>query len=440
MKKEHFNFFLSPWVILSGMIGGVLIGIYLKPAVPYIKPVGDAYLSILQMCVIPIMASAIIISMGKMIKSKNTNKELGKIFIVFTIFLFTVAIISAIFGIITGPGKRIDQETRKFIGNMIIEKSRQGTDTSDVSLIVEIDSENHIEQKGNKGGVLIPFLINIIPENIFKALSHGENLKIIFFCFLLGLMLKFIPSDSSSYLLILFEGIFDVFQKIIIFSLYFLPFGLCSLIAAQISRVGISMLLSLLLLIILVYILALIIFFISTIIIWIYSEDSYFAQFKALKDAIILALGTRSSFATIPSCLMGLTKNMRLDESRINLSLPLGITLCRYGNTLIFAFMSVFAAQLYDKSVGINGFIVILIGSILASMATSGAPGIVARTMIGIILIPLGLPSGAIIVILIAIDPIIDPISTLINVYPNCASATVISKKLIGRKKDKVIA
>jgi len=71
--------------------------------------------------------------------------------------------------------------------------------------------------------------------------------------------------------------------------------------------------------------------------------------------------------------------------------------------------------------------IIIVTISVLAAMAASGAPGIIARTMIAMVLTPLGIPSQAIVVMLIAIDPIIDPLTTLINVYPNCAAAAIVS-------------
>ena len=51
----------------------------------------------------------------------------------------------------------------------------------------------------------------------------------------------------------------------------------------------------------------------------------------------------------------------------------------------------------------------------------------VARTMIGMVLAPIGIPSEAIIVMLMALDPIIDPITTIINVYPNCAATCLIA-------------
>ena len=66
-------------------------------------------------------------------------------------------------------------------------------------------------------------------------------------------------------------------------------------------------------------------------------------------------------------------------------------------------------------------------GGIATAMAASGAPSLISRTMISIVLLPLDIPSGAIIILLLAIDPIIDPIITLISTYPNYALTAMIA-------------
>jgi len=171
----------------------------------------------------------------------------------------------------------------------------------------------------------------------------------------------------------------------------------------------------------------LVIFFISTLIIWRYAGGSYLRQYRVLKDAIMIALGTRSSFTALPSAISGLADGLDLNKDRTKLTVSLGFTLCKYGKILIFCIGSVFAAYLYDYSLGPESYIIIIIGSILAGMAASGAPSIVSRSMISMVLAPLGIPAEAIIVILLAIDPIVDPVITLVSTYPNYAVTAIIA-------------
>jgi len=149
----------------------------------------------------------------------------------------------------------------------------------------------------------------------------------------------------------------------------------------------------------------------------------------------MIVLGTRSSFTALPSAITGLVEGLNLDKDRTNLTVSLSFTLFKYGKILIFCIGAVFAAHLYDYSLGFSSYLIIIIGSILAGMAASGAPSIVSRSMIGMVLAPLGIPAEAIIVILFAIDPVVDPIITLVSTYPNYAVTAIIATDTTGDVK-----
>ena len=91
---------------------------------------------------------------------------------------------------------------------------------------------------------------------------------------------------------------------------------------------------------------------------------------------------------------------------------------------IVYSVATVFTAQLYGVSMSITGLLTALVLSVVAAVAGAGTPGIVSIAMIAIVLGPLGLPSGAIIVLLLAINPVIDPIITLANVHANVAATS----------------
>lgn len=431
MKLKKFDFLLSPWSIILGMVSGIIIGIYFKPLAIWLKPVGQIYVSILKMCIIPIMASAILVSLSKLLKSEETSRYLNKIIIVFVISLFLIALIGSLAGLASIPLIGNDSQMKKVIGEIMLEGETGENVTNGSSfnsVIKEIDSRHHIEKKKNYPGI-IDFIQDLIPRNIFFSLTNGSTLQIVFFFIILGIMLKFISDKSSNTIIIIFEGIFEAFQKLIKLAMYLLPLGLCSLLAYQFTEIGFAILGALIKLIILIYIASLVIFIISTFVIWKYTGGSYFRQFKALDDAIVLALGTRTSYAALPSAISGLINDLGLNHERTKLTVSLGFTLCKYGKVMIFCIGAIFAAHLYEYPLTLQSILIIIIGSVLAGMAASGAPSIVSRAMIAMVLAPLGIPSGAIIVILLAIDPITDPIITLISTYPNYAVTAIIAKE-----------
>jgi Na+/H+-dicarboxylate symporter len=107
--------------------------------------------------------------------------------------------------------------------------------------------------------------------------------------------------------------------------------------------------------------------------------------------------------------------------------IPLGMTINPPASVLQFAISSLFIAQIYGMELGFNELTIIFVGSILAGLASSSTPSIIGLSMIAMILDPLGLPSGVAIILLVAIDPVIDPIITALNVQANCTLAVIMS-------------
>jgi proton glutamate symport protein len=438
LPMSFLNLLLNPFSVVIGMAAGIIIGVFFQGLVTYIAPLGEIYLAILKMSIIPIMVSAVIASLAKLLNSKETSKYLNKIVMISALFFLGTAVIGILAGTALNPLLRGDAGMKKNIGRLMVDKDEDesiGGEFEFKSVIKEIDSRFYPAEK--KDSRQLPsFVLDLIPVNIFTALSEGKTLKIIFFSIVFGIMLKFISKKSSDILIKSFDGIFEAFQALIKFAMYFLPFGLCALVADQFSKVGFSAITSLLTLVILIYVSSLVILIISTLIIWRYCGGSYFKQFSALKDAIMIALGTRSSFTALPSAISGLVEGLELNKDRTKLTVSLGFTLCKYGKILIFCIGSIFAAYLYDYTLTIESYIVIIVGSILAGMAASGAPSIVSRSMISMVLAPLGIPAEAIIVVLLTIDPIVDPVITLISTYPNYAVTAVIANERTGIAAD----
>ncbi|MFW5787180.1 MAG: dicarboxylate/amino acid:cation symporter [Halanaerobiales bacterium] len=428
--QEKLSLLLSPWSVISGMLTGIVIGLYFTEVVPYIEPIGEIYLSILMMCVIPILASAVVTSIGKLVNSKEQGKYIKKIVFVFIILLITVSAFSVLAGLTSQLFIDIDIETQRTIGEIALDSQESSSKGSFIpgTVVREIDSRTS-EASGDDEFGLVDFIVNIIPENIFTALADDKNLQVIFFFLIFGIMLKYISREASKTIMIFFEGVFTAFQKLIKVTMYFLPFGLTALVATQFSQIGFAALLSLLQFIFLIYFAALVIFLAVTIIIWKRGSKSYREQFKAMGETLMISLGTRNSFAAIPSAITALSEELKFDTDKVNLAVPLGVSICRFGNVMVFSLGAIFAAQLYGYSLRLEEFVIIIIVSVLAGMATSGAPGLIARTMIAMVLTPLGIPSAAIIALLLAIDPVIDPVTTVINVYPNLGAAALIAEQ-----------
>ena len=226
-----------------------------------------------------------------------------------------------------------------------------------------------------------------------------------------------------------FDAFFNAVLNIISWVMYGLPFGICCLFAAQISQVGLDIMSALLRYVIVIHIASIGVFLINSIVIRVFTRKSFLQSIAALKETLIVALGTCSSFASIPSALRCLQQGFRLNERAVNLGVPIGITLNPQGMILFAVVSTIFIAQLYNVTLGAQYLITIFVCSIFMAMAASGAPGGAVVALIAIVLEPLGLPIGSSIILLIAIIAVVDPALTVVTVHANCAAATVLGRE-----------
>lgn len=408
----------SPVTILVSVAAGILLGIFYPAIAKFLAPFGQMYLYFLQMCVIPILITAIASSIGSIIQTEEARSSILKLVMIFIIGLFVTAGIGVFSGALGRPGV-MNSENFSRLGS-ILKGSQHATDL-EVSLSGAVEAEASSTQSGS----IVQFLLEIVPANIFESLSTGRALELVFFSIIFGIA---IGVQDNKRLILASKDLFNAFQKIINWALYGLPFGLVFLLSAQIADVGLSIVFSMGKFILIFYIAGMALFLVTSIIIVLNTKMPTGVTLKAMLDPVIISLATRSSFAALPSAIDSLEKKLGYDAVKTNLILPLGITVCRYGNTLYFGIAAFFVAQLYSMNITLTHVVIIFVGSVFAGMATAGSSGILTLAMMSIILDPLGLPLEAVLILFIAIDPIVDPMRTVLIVHTNMGAATFLAQ------------
>jgi len=425
IKKLNFDWLKNPITILISVLLGIILGLLaqekvwiFKDFVNTVSPFGKMYLAFIQMAVIPILVTAIVSSVGSIILSKGDKGSLKKMIVVFIVGMILVSLLGAMLGMIGRPGI-LSENSRANLGD-IINASKPDTD-----LEISFSGTDNIDKK-QEINPLVKFFIGMVPANIFEALNDSKALELVFFSIIFGIALGVLNSKGT---VTGIQGLFKSFQKIIVWAMYLLPFGLIILLSTQIANVGIGILFAMGNFIAIFWISGVIFVSIGAVVIWLRSGLKFSDVLKALMDPIIIAMATQSSFATLPSAINSLDKKLGFDTTNTNLVIPLGTTICRYGNILFFALATFFVVQIYGQNTTFAQFLIVIIGAIFAGMATAGSTGILTLTMINIILVPLGLPFEATMILFMAIDPIIDPMRTLIIVFGNMVATTFIARK-----------
>ena len=439
-SQPRLSFLKSPITILFSIAIAIVLGLlgskgdmnveasqrtiydWVNLFVTLFTPLGGMYLNMLRMTVYPILIAAIISSIAGLVKAPEIGRFLSRMLICFGAMLLFTALLGTTAGIVGKPGTGLSEEAKATLGKSI-EKSEYKADI-EISL-----SEKQVPQEKSN---FIDFFVNIVPRNIFKSLVDELALQLVIFSIFFGIAAGMIKGEKSDFIIAVFEGLFKAFQTIISWLMYLLPIGLIFLIAGQItsSQKFFELLSAMIRFIVLFYIAGMVVLVINTVIIWRRSKEKLGVVLKELLDPIIIALATRSSFATLPSAMKALDQKLGFFESTTKLYIPLGITLGRFGNILYFALAAMFVSQLYASSMTIGGLVTVLIGSIFAGTATAGATGLSTLALMSIVLEPLGLPVEAVLILFMTIDTIIDPLRTLLIVHTNMAVNALVAGKV----------
>lgn len=399
----------SIWTILGSIAAGIALGLYQPELSLELVPFGNLYLSFLKMCVVPIMVTAIVSSVGRLFMSAGSIKLLSRMAVVFSSSMFIVSALAIAAGMLAKPGAGISTSNRAVLGALLL------------------DNEAGAASTGSSGSGLISFLFNLIPENIFIALGQGNSLQILFFSVVMGAALGMLSARSGDHqFLSMIDLLFKTFQQVISWSMYILPFGLLFIIAGQIAGTGLDLMMAMFKFTALIHLIALAMMAVSGIVIAAQSKLSFARSLQALKESLTIAFGTQNSIATMPSVLDTLRNRFMLDADSVNLVVPLGIVVCRYSMVMIYSLGLIFIAQLYGVDLGIQSLLIILAGSVLTAVAGAGTPGIVAIAMISLVAVPLHLPYSTGVILLMAVNSLINPIITASNIHINSAATMLI--------------
>ncbi|XP_060933707.1 excitatory amino acid transporter 5 [Limanda limanda] len=150
-----------------------------------------------------------------------------------------------------------------------------------------------------------------------------------------------------------------------------------------------------------------------------------FTYIRGLLQALVIALATSSSSATLPITMKCLLENCHVDRQIARFVLPVGATINMDGTALYEAVAAIFIAQVNDYELDLGQLVTISITATAASIGAAGIPQAGLVTMV-IVLTSVGLPPDDI-TLIVAIDWILDRFRTMINVLGDALAAGIIA-------------
>jgi Na+/H+-dicarboxylate symporter len=269
-------------------------------------------------------------------------------------------------------------------------------------------------------------LVSLVPSNVFAALANGETLKALVFALLFGVAVGQIPSRVSEGLTASMETVYHSCQLLMRWLNYPLPIILFCMGAAQMAKMGLGPLQAMAEFVLAFSLASLASMLAAALIIWKRSGTSFGQTFAALQGPFALAVATRNSAACIPSMIEALADKLGFARTRVELLVPLSVSLLRIGPIVYYVCAAMFIAQLYDKQFGFEEILITIFASVLAGFASAGMTGLLTVSLLGLSCQYLGLPFEAAFVLFLAVDPICDMLRTMVLVIGNSAAVSLI--------------
>ena len=402
MKK--FKLSLASQIII-GLVLGVIVGWAFygsENLQTYLQPIGDIFLNLIKMIVVPIIVSTLIVGVAGTGDMKQLGRLGGKTLIYFEIITTIAIIVGLLAANVFQPGTGIDM---------------QQLDQTDISSYVETS-----EAEEDKGPLHI--IVDLVPKNVVNAMAEGNMLAIIFFSVIFGLGVAAI-GERGRPVLAFFQGTADAMFWVTNLVMKFAPFGVFALIGITVSKFGIGSLIPLGKLAILVY--AAMIFFV-VVILGITAKlfgFNIFKIIKVIKEELLLAFTTSSSETVLPR-LMEKTQKMGAPKDIVSFVIPTGYSFNLDGSTLYQAIAAIFIAQMYGINLSIGEQITLVLVLMITSKGIAGVPGVSFVVLLAT-LGSVGIPVAGL-AFIAGIDRILDMARTAVNVVGNTLSVLVISK------------
>lgn len=417
--------------VLVGMVIGLGAGLALRYGLPdittgdepmtgaqraanigdiWIKPWGDAFVRLIKMLIIPLIATTLVAgvtAMGDPKKLGTLGARTIGLYLLTTLFAVSLGLAMGTF---IEPGTGVEYST-----------------ASDADL-----EQVRMKMKSAKeSGGFVERLIAIIPSNPVAALADGAVLPTIFFSIMIGvgILLTGKPADPVKHF---FDAAAEVVLKITLMVMELAPYGVCALMAWVMATKGIEVLSNLLWLAVALYatcILQIVVVYGGIIITGILRLPAR-QFFRGIADAQGVAFSTASSSATLPVSISCAEKNLGVDKSVAGSVLPLGATINMDGTAIYLGLVALFAAQAGGFELTLTQYFLVAMTATLVSIGAAGIPSaglLLAATVLEVIGIS---PEQSLLVIafIFPFDRLLDMMRTVTNVSGDIAVACTVAQ------------
>ena len=417
MKKFLSNY-KTTIILLVAIIVGAIVGILFQEKATKLQPLGDIFLNLLFVIIVPLIFLTITTSIAKM----ENPKRLGKIMIT----IITVFVVTSLIAVLLGFAstyfvKLVNPEDGEKIRASLEEKNEE-SDEEDVSIADRT--------------------VQLLTVNDFsKLLSKDNVIALLVFSIICGIAIRMSNEKGKVFLAFLVSAN-EVVQNIVKIIIYYAPIGIGCYFAALVGTFGASIAVGYLKTFVVYTIVSLAFYFI------VYTLYAFIAGGKKgvelfWRNAVpstLTALATCSSAACIPiniEC----SKKMGVPNDIAETTIPMGTSFHKDGSMIGSVFKIMFLVCLFGTAINTPGAVLQILGvAIIANLLITGVPiggGTISEMLI---ITMMGFPVASL-PILTMVATIIDAPATMLNVVGDTVSSMMVTRIVDGKewiKEDEI--
>ena len=403
---------------LIGLTGGLIVNLTMGADAGWVQwltanvtgPVGQIFLRLLFMLVMPLLFSALVVGVAEMGDLKLLGRAGGRT-LMLTILMSGIAVIIGLVMVnVFRPGDGVEP-------GLAQQLLAQGADGA--AAIVG----NAPAELGGAGD----FLLGLIPSNVFTAAAGNEILAVMVFALFFGIGLVMVKSPATDRLQEAIQGLFEVMMTLINLVIKLAPLAVACLMFNLAALFGWDLLVRLSAFAgVALGAMAIHMFIVYPAVIWGLGKMSPLAFFRGVREPMVVAFASSSSNATLPVALKAADEELKLPRRIARFVLTVGATANQNGTALFEGVTVLFLAKFFGIDLSIGQQALVMLVCILGGIGTAGVPS-GSLPVIAMILAMVGVPPEGIALVL-GVDRFLDMCRTVLNVTGDLVIATVVSR------------
>jgi len=398
--KKHIS---TNTLVIIGMILGLLFGSFFPEIAIQQQIIGQVFISLLKMLVVPLVFSSIFIAILGL-ESLSRLKTIGIRTIGLYVLTTALAVLLAIVAMNLFPaGEAVSSD------GLVFEKAAEIAPFSFSAMI-----------------------LSFIPTNIFNSLANGAMMPIIVFSVFLGVASLHLEKTKQKSMLEFFTGISDAILVMAEWIIRLTPIGVFSLLSYVVADQGIDVILGLWKYVLMVVTVILLHgLFTLPAVLALFTKINPYKYLSAIKEAPIMAFSTASSAATLPVSMRVAEEAGGVDPKNVSFVLPLGATVSMDGTAAYLTVAILYISHLAGVDLSFGDQVLLGITVVALSVGVAALPS-ASLVMMVVILNQVGLPVEYI-ALIVAVDRILDMARTSLNITSDLVVVKIVD--VLQKKK-----